>query len=167
MQEATMNEPLRNHFELLAAFRQGMRITAVAPTNRYVPAIEFEVLHVDEVKVALRSAWGGKVQVGANSAGLRYYAVGVRGVQSITPKERGWFHKASTWYRSTFCSVWQCASLELIVVQCSGSDESWKWTARGARQPSEADGADAEGWVQATTRKLAEQAALKWYLAKD
>lgn len=62
------------HAELLAAFQQGIRITAVAPTNRYLPAVEFEVIHVEKDVVYLRSAWGGKVQVGPDSAGLRYYA---------------------------------------------------------------------------------------------
>lgn len=74
---------------------------------------------------------------------------------------------SSGWVRTAFTSVWTGESLELIVVQCSGSSEAWKWTARGWREPSEADGADTEGWVEAATRKLAEQAALKWYMAKD
>ena len=79
----------------------------------------------------------------------------------------GWIPPKSEWDRSTFCSVWQGESLELIVVQCSGSSEAWKWTARGWREPSESDGADTEGWVEATTRTIAEQAALKWYMEKD
>ena len=82
--------------------------------------------------------------------------------KSQTPKAT-----SSGWNRTEFTSVWQGESLELIVVQCSGSSEAWKWTARGWREPSEGDGADAEGWVEATTRTIAEKAALKWYMEKD
>ena len=155
------------HNELLAAFRQGMRITAMIPTNRYLPAVEFEVLHVDETKVVLRSAWGGKVQVQPDSPGMRYWVVRSHTEPSAPTKSKVWLPPKSEWVRSAFCSVWQGESLELIVVQCSGSSEAWKWTARGWREPDECDGADAEGWVEATTRTIAEQAALKWYMEKD
>lgn len=71
------------------------------------------------------------------------------------------------WFRTAFCSVWGGPHLELIVVQNGRSSENWQWTARGWREPDDCDGADRWGWVETSTRKAAENAALQWYLDKD
>jgi hypothetical protein len=73
----------------------------------------------------------------------------------------------STWVRSAFGSFWSGPRIELIVVQNSGSDESWSWTARGWRQPDDDWGANKWGWVNTTTREAAENAALRFYMQKD
>jgi len=63
--------------------------------------------------------------------------------------------------------MWIGPDIELIVVQCSGSSESWRWTARGWREPCDDWGIDGQGWVEVTTREFAEEAALRFYLEKD
>lgn len=81
------------HNELLAAFRQGMRITAMIPTNRYLPAVQFEVLEVDEAKVVLRSAWGGKVQVKPDSPGMRYWAARMQSEPMPNCRTKNWVYR--------------------------------------------------------------------------
>ena len=66
------------HSELVEQFKKGVRLIAVSPTNRYLKAVEYEVLHVDENKVVLRTAWGGKVEVGPNSEEFLFYTVSSR-----------------------------------------------------------------------------------------
>jgi len=73
----------------------------------------------------------------------------------------------SQWVRSEFASFWRGPDIEIIVVQNYGADESWSWTTRGWRQPSEADGADRWGWVNTSTRAACEKHALAFYLSKD
>lgn len=75
--------------------------------------------------------------------------------------------KRTRWRRSAFTSVWRGPDLELVVVQNSGSDESWSWTARGWREPDDCDGADKWGWVNTATRNDAENAALRFYMEND
>lgn len=158
---------VNTHDELLAAFNQGKRITAQAPATADLPMFEFDVYRVDKEFVYVRFGWGGRAQLKANALGLRYVVADVRQELPSRLKVRQHLPEQSGWIRTEFTSVWKGEALEMIVVQCSGSSEAWKWTARGWREPSEADGADTEGWVEASTRKIAEQAALKWYMAKD
>lgn len=75
-------------------------------------------------------------------------------------------YAVSGWWRSEFASVWVGPDVELIVVQNGRSSEAWKWTARGWREPSDGDYADAGGWCNATSRGSAETDALRWYLEK-
>lgn len=78
--------------------------------------------------------------------------------------------KLTQWHRDESFSVWKGVkevSLQLIVVQNSGADESWSWTARGWREPDDDYGADKWGWVASSTREAAESAALQFYLEKD
>lgn len=73
----------------------------------------------------------------------------------------------SVWIRTVFTSVWTGPYIVLVVVQDNGSSESWKWTARGYREPDEGDSADEQGWVSAVSQKQAEKAALAFYLEKE
>lgn len=87
--------------------------------------------------------------------------------KDIDAKERQRNTGTEGWYRTTFCSVWGGPNLELIVVQNGRSCENWQWTARGWREPDDADGADKWGWVETGDRAAAESHALRWYLEKD
>ena len=75
--------------------------------------------------------------------------------------------KKSEWIRAEFVSIWIGPDIDLIVVQSNGSSESWQWTARGWREPDDANGADNFGWCEVSTRKIAEDAALRFYMEKD
>lgn len=68
-----------------------------------------------------------------------------------------------TWVRGDSFSVWRGPLIELIVLQNCGSDESWQWTARGAREPDGDWGADRWGWCETATRGAAEEQALAFY----
>lgn len=71
-----------------------------------------------------------------------------------------------SWLRTKYASVWEGPDLELIVLQNGRGSESWKWTARGWREPDDGDHCDAYGWCNAITRSQAETEALWWYLEK-
>jgi hypothetical protein len=71
------------------------------------------------------------------------------------------------WQRSEFTSIWVGPDIELIVVQNGGSSESWKWTARGWREPDDDWMVDAYGWVNNVSRAGAEKEALRFYMEKD
>lgn len=72
----------------------------------------------------------------------------------------------SRWMRSEFVSVWIGPDLELICVQ-SAAAESWRWTARGWRQPDDDWAADRQCWVEAVSRKSAEAHAMRFYMEND
>lgn len=84
--------------------------------------------------------------------------------EMLQPKQIVILH---SWHRTVFSSVWKGPDIELIVVQTNGSSESWQWTARGWREPDDADGADNWGWCEVSTREGAEKSALQFYLEKD
>lgn len=70
------------------------------------------------------------------------------------------------WHRTEFLSFWGGPDLELVVLQNGGSSESWKWTARGWREPGEGDGAT-DGWCECISRSKAEDEAIRWYMQKE
>ena len=79
-------EPL-NHFQLMAAFIQGQRITGRTVEGHGYPQVELEVLDVTADLVTVRSSWGGVMHVGPNTSWISYYASEVRQIEPSRPSK--------------------------------------------------------------------------------
>lgn len=65
------------------------------------------------------------------------------------------------WQRFKVLSLWEGMHISMIVLQCKGDNENWKFTARGYRE------LENEWSEEFVNREQAEEAALKFYLEKE